>query len=145
VWLVLTSDVVRMHELVIPLSLNQICQRSPMEIIPIPHAGPSSLARTLTDAPTEVPYKINSKQISDLQLLKNQSYITLNASSTSIVYSISPKVVGGKTLLITRPIKIIGVLAKSSFNSDPVIHLQERADPISTKNSNSEYIITATQ
>jgi len=116
-----------------------------MEIIPIPHAGPSSLARTLTDAPTEVPYKINSKQISDLQLLKNQSYITLNASSTSIVYSIVPKVVGGKTLLITRPIKIFGVLAKSSLNFDPVIHLQETANSISTKNSNNAYIITITR
>jgi hypothetical protein len=41
----------------------------------MPHAGPSSVASTLTDAPTEVPYKINSKQISDMQLLKNYTVI----------------------------------------------------------------------
>jgi hypothetical protein len=137
----LTFDVVRVHELVIPPSLSQICRRSPTEIIPIPQAGPSSVAYTFTCVPTEVPYTINSKQIVDLQILKNQCYITLNASSTSIVYSILPKGVDDGTLLITRPIKMIGVLAKSSLNVDPVIHLQERAEPTSTKNSNSEYII----
>jgi hypothetical protein len=65
----------------------------------------------------------------------------LNASSTSIVYSILPKEPDGDALLITRPIKMIGVLAKSSATAGGTIHLQEIADPTSIKNSNKEYII----
>lgn len=60
------------------------------------------------------------------------------------MYSILPKDVDGGTFSITRPIKMIAVLAKSSLNAGLLIHEHEIVDPISTKNNSNEYVIIIT-
>jgi hypothetical protein len=86
------------------------------------------------------PVKRSIKQSTEFYMEIHHS-LTLNVSSTSIVSWTTSDDVLGWLLAMTRPVKIIGVRAKSSLNDCLGMHLHELADPSSMKSSSSENII----